>query len=66
MTTITINEKTAKGKTLLDFLEKFGDPKTVKIERKPNTETLKAMADVKAGKVTKANNVNDLMQKLRS
>lgn len=66
MTTITINEKTAKGKTLLDFLEKFGDSKTIKIERKPNAETLKAMADVKAGKVTKTKNVKDLMEKLRS
>jgi hypothetical protein len=39
MTTITINERTAKGKTLLEFLQTFGDAKTIQFLDSPYNKT---------------------------
>lgn len=45
--TITINEKTKSGKSLVSYLRSLGV-----IDEKPNNETLEAMKDVENGKVT--------------
>ena len=65
MVTIIIDERTKKGKSLLDFLEKFGDEDFIKIE-KPNKETIRAIEDSRNGKVIKTKNLNDLLNKLNT
>lgn len=64
MTTIIINESTEKGKSLLNFLEKFNGEEFIVIDKKPNKETIRAIEDSKHGKVIKTKDVNDLMTKL--
>jgi antitoxin component of RelBE/YafQ-DinJ toxin-antitoxin module len=70
MTTITINERTAKGKSLIEFLKKFHGEGFISFkdepEKTPNKVTLKAMRDAETGKVTKSKNVKDLIAKLNS
>ena len=64
MTTIIIDERTEKGKSLLRFLEKFNNEGFIKIDKKPNRATVRAIEDSRKGKVTKTNDVKDLMNKL--
>jgi hypothetical protein len=66
MTTVIINEKTEKGKKLLDFLKSFSGERFIKIEKEPNETTKKAIQDAREGKLTKAKNVNDLMEQLKA
>ena len=66
MATITINERTSKGKSLLEFLRKFEGENFIQIEKEPNNETKRAISDVKKGKVTRTKNVADLLDKLNS
>lgn len=66
MPTITINERTSKGKSLLDFLRKFEGESFIQIEKEPNNGTKKAINDTKKGKVTGTKNVADFMDKLNS
>lgn len=66
MATITINERTSKGKSLLEFLRKFEGENFIHIEKEPNRETKRAISDVKKGNLTKTKNVTDLMNKLNS
>ena len=61
-----INERTSKGKSLLEFLRKFEGENFIQIEKEPNSKTKRAISDVKKGKVTRAKNVSDLMDKLDS
>jgi len=62
MTTVIINEKTVKGKKLLDFLKSFSGESFVKIKNEPNETTKKAIQEAREGKLTKAKNVDDLME----
>ena len=64
MTTIIINERTEKGKSLLKFLEKFNGEEFIQIDKKPNRETARAIEDSRNGKVVKTKSVSDLMKKL--
>ncbi len=66
MTTVIINEKTAKGRKLLEFLKSFSGEKFITINNEPNETTKEAIKAAKQGKVTKAKNVDDLMDKLNS
>ncbi|MGE5395826.1 MAG: hypothetical protein ACM3P1_13870 [Candidatus Saccharibacteria bacterium] len=66
MATVTINERTSKGKSLMEFLRKFEGENFIHIEKEPNKETKRAITDVKKGRVTKAKNIDDLMNKLNS
>lgn len=66
MATITINERTSKGKSLMEFLRKFEGENFIQITKEPNEETKRAIKDVKKGNVTKTKNVADLMDKLNS
>ncbi|NEW83266.1 MAG: hypothetical protein GZ094_12975 [Mariniphaga sp.] len=66
MTTIIINERTEKGKSLLNFLEKFSNEEFIIFDKKPNRETIRAIEDSTNGKVVKTKNVSDLMKKLNS
>jgi hypothetical protein len=66
MTTVIINEKTVKGKRLLDFLKSFSGEKFIKIDSEPNQTTKKAIQEAREGKLTKAKNADDLMELLNS
>ncbi|MCX6222229.1 MAG: hypothetical protein NTZ69_14735 [Bacteroidia bacterium] len=66
MTTVTINEKSSKGKMLLEILRKFEGEEFINFQKKPNAETNRAIRDVKKGKVIECENVEDLMKKLNS
>lgn len=66
MTKVTIDERTSKGKSLLEFLRKFEGDSFIQIEKEPNAETKRAISDVKKGKVTRTKNVADLMDKLNA
>lgn len=66
MATVTINERTSKGKSLMEFLRKFEGESFIQIAKEPNEETKRAISDVKKGKVTRTRNVADLMDKLNS
>lgn len=66
MTTITINEKTKKGKMLLQYLRTMYESESFVSFDVPNAETCASMDDAQKGKVTKCKSTSDLMQKLRS
>lgn len=54
MTTITINERTAKGKMLLSMIESFNGQPFISIEKTTKSQTYKdvktALIEVKQGK----------------
>ncbi len=66
MTTITINERTSKGKSLLEFLRIFEGEEFIQINKTeiPNLETRKAMKDSREGKVNKFKNSDELFMHL--
>ena len=66
MTTVTINEKSSKGKMMLEILRKFEGEEFINFQKKPNAETNRAISDVKKGKVIECENVEDMMKKLNS
>jgi len=66
MATIIIDERTTKGKSLIEFLRKFEGEGFIQIEKEPNAETKRAIRDVKKGKVTRCDNFEDMMNKLNS
>jgi low affinity Fe/Cu permease len=57
MTTIIVNEKTSKGKSLLEFLRKFENENFVQIEKTQNMELDKLIdqteKDIKQGRTKK-------------
>lgn len=65
MTTITINERTTKGKTLMDFLRKFEGEGFVEIEKEPTASLMEAIEEAKTGKTKECTNTKELFQKLR-
>ncbi|WP_372947999.1 hypothetical protein [Mariniphaga sp.] len=66
MTTVIIDEKTTKGKSLLEFLKSFSDERFISIEKEPNETTKRAIRAAKEGKVTRTENLDDLMEKLNA
>jgi hypothetical protein len=64
MTTVTINERTNKGKLLMEILRTIENEGFISIEKRPNAKIRRAINDVKNGKVTKCDSVDDLMIKL--
>lgn len=66
MATITINERTSKGKSLMEFLRKFEGESFIQIAKEPNDVTKRAISEVKKGRVTRCKNVSDLMDKLNT
>lgn len=61
MTTVTINEHTAKGKSLLEFLRKFEGENFILIGDEPNAETLKSISEISQGKGKRHKSVDSLM-----
>lgn len=67
--TLKIDEKSKAGQAFMAFIKHFviNNDQAVEVVEIPNTETLKAMANVEAGKgLTKTKSHADLMAKLNS
>ncbi len=62
MTTVIINNKTKKGKLILDLIREMNCGEI--IEEEPNEETIKAIQEARNGELKKAENSNDLSDKL--
>jgi hypothetical protein len=68
MTTITINEKTAKGKSLIQFLKtNFSGENFILFEDqvKPNKEVLESFQDAINGKVIKYSSAKEMAKTLK-
>ncbi len=65
MTTVIINDRTAKGKSLLQFLKKFEGENFIYIANEPNDETKEAIEDARKGKVTSHRNSKELFASLK-
>lgn len=63
---IEINEKSAKGKRFLLFLQDYAkDNDFIKLEKTPNAVTIKAIDDARKGKTHKATNAKSLFEKIK-
>lgn len=62
MTTVIINNKTRKGKLILDLIREMGCGENLSDE--PNEETKRAIEDARAGKLTKARSASELIKEL--
>jgi hypothetical protein len=65
MTTVTINERTIKGKSLLEYLRKFEGEHFINIEEKPSASLLKSIEEVRIGKTKEMKNTAEYFKKLR-
>lgn len=76
MTTIYIDEKTTRGKKLIDFIHEYaGDEvrfdqphrNSAKIvsSREPSTRLLKSITEAKSEKFIEADSINDLLLRLK-
>ncbi|MBU3660225.1 MAG: hypothetical protein FGM14_10165 [Flavobacteriales bacterium] len=65
--TLKINERSTYGKAILDLIKiGINEKKGVEVVKTPNKETIKAIEEVKAGKVIRAKNAAELIKKLNS
>jgi hypothetical protein len=63
--TLRINENSKMGKVILDLIKiTAADKKGVEVVRTFNTETIKAIEDVEAGRTFKVKNTKDLFKEL--
>jgi hypothetical protein len=64
--TITIHDRTNKTKHLLGLIRELAEieNKYIEINREPNDETIEALRDAEAGRVTHAKNKSDFFNKL--
>lgn len=67
MTTIIINEKTKKGRIILDLIREMGMGKIIddKVKNTPNKITSNAIREAINGKTTKCNSFNDYLEKIK-
>ena len=54
--TITVNEKTKQGKSLITYLRSLG------VIKEPNATTLKAIDEIRSGKVTRCNSFEEYLK----
>jgi hypothetical protein len=66
MTTVIINDRTAKGKSLLQFLKKFEGENFIFIGNEPNEETREAIENARRGKLKSHKNSKELFASLKS
>jgi len=62
MATIIIDEKTKKGKLILDLIREIKGGEIIRDE--PNEETIKAIEDARNNNVTKCKDSDELFKKL--
>jgi hypothetical protein len=65
MTTVIINDRTPKGKSLLQFLKNFEGENFIYIAHEPNDETKEAIEDARQGRVTSHTNSKELFASLK-
>jgi hypothetical protein len=67
MTTIIINERTRKGKIILELIREMGVGKVIdeNSDKVPNQPTLKAMHDAETGNTVKCTSFSDYLEKVR-
>ena len=64
MTTVIINDRTAKGKSLLKFLKIFEGENFIHIGNEPNEDVREAIEDARQGKLTTHKNSKELFASL--
>lgn len=65
--TLKINERSSFGKAILELIKiGISENKGVELVKTPNDETIKAIEEVKSGKVIKAKNASELIKKLNA
>jgi hypothetical protein len=65
MTTVIINDRTAKGKSLVQFLKKFEGEDFIYFGEKPNQDVLDAINDVKEEKLNSYKNSKELFASIK-
>ena len=69
MTTIVINEKTKKGRIILDLIREMGVGEIIESKKGsshiPNNTTLKAIRDAEEGKTVKCADFDDYLSKVK-
>jgi len=65
MATVTINEKTIKGKSLLAFLRKFEGEGFLQIEKEPTASLMEAIIEAKTGKTKEIKDTAEYFNKVR-
>lgn len=66
MITVKFNERTKKGKQLLEIIIDLEIKGYLRIVRIPNAQTIKAINEAKEGKVTSCKNIKDLFELLNT
>lgn len=62
MTTVILDDKTRKGKLILDLIKEIKGGEIIKNE--PNEETIKAIEDARNNYLTRVKDSGDLIKKL--
>ena len=65
MATITINEQTIKGKSLMEFLRKFEGEGFIEIGKEPTASLLEAIEEVKSGNTKECKDRKEFFNKFR-
>lgn len=67
MTTIIINEKSKKGRIILDLVRELSCGKIINEDSRylPNNKTIKAIQDASKGKTIKCNDFEDYLNKVQ-
>jgi hypothetical protein len=66
MTTIIINEKTKKGRTILDLIREVNRGKIIESDKNiPNDITMKAIQEAEEGKTIQCVDFDDYLKKVR-
>lgn len=65
MTTVIINDRTAKGKSLIEFLKKFEGEDFIHFGENPNSETVAAINQAREGKLNSHKSSKELFASLR-
>ncbi len=67
MTTIIINEKTKKGKIIIDLIREMGMGKIIedKVKKIPNKTTSNAIREAINGETTRCNSFDEYLEKVK-
>jgi hypothetical protein len=65
MTTVIINERTAKGKSLVQFLKKFEGEDFIYFGEEPNQDVIDAINDAKEEKLNSYKNSKELFASIK-
>ncbi len=66
MTTVFIDDRTAKGKSLLKFLKTLEGENFIRFTFEPNDETKKAIEEARKGKLKSYKDSNELFASIKS